>query len=51
MEMMIADGLCEIKVIPTESLWKGVTYIADAEPFREFIRKQKAMGNYPKSLW
>lgn len=51
MEKMIAGGTCEIQVIPTESLWKGVTYIADAEPFREFIRKQKAMGNYPKSLW
>ena len=51
MEMMIADGLCEIKVIPTESVWKGVTYMQDAEPFRAFIREQKAKGNYPKSLW
>ncbi len=51
MEMMIANGTCEIKVIPTESLWKGVTYIQDAEPFRAFIREQKAKGNYPKSLW
>ena len=51
MEMLITDGLCEIKVIPTESVWKGVTYMQDAEPFRAFIREQKAKGNYPKSLW
>lgn len=51
MEMLISDGKCEIKVIPTESVWKGVTYMQDAEPFRAFIREQKAKGNYPKSLW
>jgi hypothetical protein len=29
----------------------GVTYAEDSEPFREFIREQKAKGNYPKNLW
>ncbi len=51
MEMIIADGKCEIKVIPTESVWKGVTYMQDCEPFREFIREQKLRGTYPKQLW
>ncbi len=51
MEMLIAEGKCEIKVIPTESVWKGVTYMQDSEPFREFIREQKAKGFYPRSLW
>ena len=51
MEMLIARGKCNIKVIPTESLWKGVTYVQDAEPFRLFIREQKEKGNYPRSLW
>ena len=51
MEMLIADHKCEIRVIPTESVWKGVTYMQDCEPFREFIRLQKANGLYPKTLW
>lgn len=51
MEMLISAGKCEIKVIPTESVWKGVTYMQDAETFRTFIREQKAKGFYPASLW
>lgn len=51
MEMLIAMGKCEIRVIPTESVWKGVTFMQDCEPFRAFIREQKSRGFYPKSLW
>lgn len=51
METLIAEGKCDIQVIPTESVWKGVTYMQDAEPFREFIRLQKEKGCYPKNLW
>lgn len=50
-KMLIDSGKCDVRVIPTESVWKGVTYIEDSEPFREFIRDQKAIGNYPKDLW
>ena len=50
-EMLIDSGKCDVRVIPTESSWKGVTYIEDSLPFREFIREQKAAGNYPKDLW
>ena len=50
-KMLIDAGKCDVRVIPTESTWKGVTYIEDSEPFREFIRAEKAAGNYPKNLW
>lgn len=50
-KMLIDSGKCDVKVIPTESMWKGVTYIEDSDPFREFIRSEKASGNYPKNLW
>ena len=50
-KMLIDSGKCDVRVIPTTSVWKGVTYTADSEPFREFIRAEKAAGNYPKNLW
>ena len=50
-KMLIDSGKCDVRVIPTESVWKGVTYAEDGEPFREFIREEKAKGNYPKDLW
>lgn len=50
-KMLIDSGKCDVKVIRTESVWKGVTYIEDSEPFREFIRQEKAKGNYPADLW
>jgi NDP-sugar pyrophosphorylase family protein len=49
--MLIDMGKCDVSVIPTLSTWKGVTYVQDSEPFREFIRAEKAVGNYPKNLW
>ncbi|MGN1094803.1 MAG: sugar phosphate nucleotidyltransferase [Eubacteriales bacterium] len=48
---LIDSGKCDVKVIPTDSVWKGVTYTNDSEPFREFIRGLKKAGNYPKNLW
>ena len=49
--MLIDAGKCDVRVIPTDARWMGVTYAQDCEPFREFIRAEKAAGNYPKSLW
>lgn len=48
---LIDNEKCDVKVILTESVWKGVTYVQDSEPFREFIRNEKNAGNYPKNLW
>ena len=50
-KMLIDSGKCDVRVIPTEATWKGVTYAEDSEPFREFIRAEKAAGHYPKNLW
>ena len=50
-KMLIDSGKCDVRVIPTESLWKGVTYPEDSEPFREFIREEKRLLHYPKNLW
>jgi NDP-sugar pyrophosphorylase family protein len=49
--MLIDAGKCDVRVIPTDARWMGVTYAQDREPFREFIRAEKAAGNYPKILW
>jgi hypothetical protein len=50
-KVLIDRGKCNVKVIRTESVWKGVTYTEDSEPFREFIRAEKASGRYPRYLW
>ena len=40
-----------MKVIDTNSEWKGVTYKNDSDDFRNFIIKLKKEGIYPHKLW
>ena len=46
----VKDGL-EIKVLPTTSIWKGVTYKEDVEELKAHIRECIENGEYPENLW
>ena len=50
MDQSIKDGVI-IKDIPTDSIWVGMTYKADAEYLKEFILKEIDKGVYPNNLW
>ena len=48
---LIADGVCDVKVLSTPSKWYGVTYREDKEKVQKFIADSVANGVYPKGLW
>ena len=50
-DKFINDGVGEIKVIPTSSLWFGVTYKEDAPGVQASINELVEKGEYPKKLW
>ena len=50
-QKMISEGKCDVKVIPTNAKWKGVTYREDSEGFTQFIIQQRKEGLYPAKLW
>ena len=41
----------DVKVIPTSSVWKGVTYASDLEELKEYIRGLIDGGVYPENLY
>lgn len=45
------DGLCDVKVYPTKSVWYGVTYAEDKEFVKSSIRALIDGGEYPERLW
>lgn len=47
---MMKEGL-DIKVIPTTSVWKGVTYKTDLDDLKAHILKEIEAGEYPENLW
>ena len=48
--MMDQKGL-RVKVIPTTSTWKGVTYHEDLKELQDYISDQIKKGVYPENLW
>ena len=48
---LIDRGAADVKVLESDAVWQGVTNRADSEIFREFMRKEKENGVYPKNLW
>ena len=48
---MLADGLCDVKVLDTTAKWHGVTYLEDMEKFRAAIENMIKDGKYPNGLW
>ncbi len=45
------EGMGEIKVIPTQAQWFGVTYKEDAPSVQASIDKLVQSGEYPNNLW
>ncbi len=45
------DGVCDVKVYPTSSLWQGVTYAEDKARVKAAIADMIASGEYPAKLW
>lgn len=50
LDSMMKEGL-EIKVIPTTSVWKGVTYKTDLDDLKTHILNEIEKGEYPENLW
>ena len=50
-QKLINQNKCDVKVIPTNAKWKGVTYREDSESFTQFIIQQRKEGLYPAKLW
>ncbi|MDR2912837.1 MAG: nucleotidyltransferase [Alistipes sp.] len=50
-DTLISGGVASMRVLPTASVWFGVTYKADKPMVEERIRALIAAGEYPASLW
>lgn len=50
-QSMLDAGKGTMRVLDTDSEWKGVTYRDDSDDFRKFIRSLKKAGKYPKTLF
>ncbi len=48
---MLAEGLCDVRVLKTPDKWHGVTYQEDRPSVVQAIRDLKAAGVYPERLW
>lgn len=51
LQHMIDQKGLKVKVIPTTSTWKGVTYKEDLEYLQNYIKEQIELGVYPDNLW
>jgi len=47
----IKEGVAEVKVLPTNAKWYGVTYREDKEGVVKAIEKMIEKGEYPNKLW
>ena len=45
------EGLCDVSVYPTQSVWLGVTYPDDKPRVKAEIASLIAAGEYPQDLW
>ncbi len=50
-DRMIREGRAEVSVLPTESLWFGVTYREDKPGVVAALAELVARGEYPAKLW
>ena len=50
-DTLIRSGVAQMKVLPTDSVWFGVTYKEDKPMVMERIRDLIASGDYPEKLW
>ncbi len=45
------EGICDVRVYPTQSHWYGVTYSEDKASVKAAIAEMVASGEYPTDLW
>ena len=45
------EGLCDVRVYPTQSHWYGVTYSEDKGRVKAAIQAMVNAGEYPADLW
>ncbi len=45
------DGVCDVRVYPTQSRWYGVTYPEDKPRVKAAIGEMIGSGEYPADLW
>ena len=50
-DYMINNRLADVKVLPSESTWFGVTYPEDKPSVMESLQKLLDDGKYPTNLW
>lgn len=47
----IEEGYCKVRVVPTTSVWQGITYKEDKPKLVEGINKLIEKNIYPQDLW
>ena len=48
---MLDKKMIKIKLIPTNAVWKGVTYREDLEELKQYIQEEIKQGVYPENLY
>lgn len=48
---LLLQGLVDVKVLPSQDNWFGVTYASDREIAVENLRQKTDSGKYPSPLW
>lgn len=48
---MMNDGIADVRVLPSEARWFGVTYREDKAAVQTAIREMTESGAYPSPLW
>lgn len=51
MDKLLSEDKADIRILPTNDKWIGITYKADTEPAREEFRQMIEDGVYPAKLW
>lgn len=51
MDELLSEGRAEIKILPTNDKWIGITYKEDTEPARQEFKEMIKEGIYPAKLW
>ncbi len=50
-DALVAQGRADVRVIPTEDKWYGMTYAADHDMVRGALAALAAEGMYPNPMW
>lgn len=48
---MLDKKMIKIKLIPTNAVWKGVTYREDLDELKKYIKEEIKQGVYPENLY